>query len=141
MAILNVQFSPSVHHKMLLHLSHLMDLVTRFQWGAIRSFHARVLKAMEQGVATWESDLQLYQTGLLLSSQELPARDSSLSFASNKCFSVDKESVCKDWNCTSCRTPCSSDRLRLCFICKVPDHKAPACPKHRCSPTCTWNHN
>ena len=135
------QSSPSVHHKMLLHLSHLMDLAACFQWGAVRSFHARVLKVMEQGVATWESDLQHYQTGLLLPSQKLPARGSSLSFASNKRPSVNKESVCKDWNFTSCHTPCSSDHLHLCFTCKVPDHTAPACPKHCCSPTCTWNHN
>ena len=132
-----LQSSPSMHHKMLLHLSHLMDLASRFQWGVIRSFHARVLKAMEQGVATWESDLQHYQTGLLLPSQELPARGSSLSFSSNKRPSANKESVCKDWNFTLCCTPYCSDRLHLCFICNVPDHKALACPKHHCSPTCT----
>ena len=34
--------------KMLAHLSHLMDLASRFQWPAVRAHHARVLKAMEQ---------------------------------------------------------------------------------------------
>ena len=60
--------------KMLAHLSYLMDLASRFQWPAVRAYHARVLKAMEQGIATWDSDLYRFQTGLLLPSQEIASR-------------------------------------------------------------------
>ena len=123
--------------KMLAHLSHLMDLASRFQWPAVRAYHARVIKAMEQGSATWDSDLYRFQTGLLLPSQEISSRPQSNSSGSKK---ISKESICRDWNLSSCRQPCPSGRLHHCLVCKVADHKALVCPKHRCSPTCTWNH-
>ena len=124
--------------KMLAHLSHLMDLASRFQWPAVRAYHARVLKAMEQGTATWDSDLYRFQTGILLPSQEISSRLISSAPAGNKRST--RESICRDWNLSSCRQPCPSGRLHQCLVCKVADHKALVCPKHRCSPTCTWNH-
>ena len=39
---------------MLYHLTHLMDLASGFQWPAVRDFHSRVLKAIEQGATAWE---------------------------------------------------------------------------------------
>ena len=124
--------------KMLNHLSHLMDLASRFQWPAVRAYHARVLKAMEQGTATWDSDLYRFQTGLLLPSQEISSRPAVTPPSGGK--KVSKEPICRDWNLSSCRQPCPLGRLHQCLICKVTDHKALVCPKHRCSPTCTWNH-
>ena len=47
------QAPPSQQPPMLSHLSHLMDLASRFQWAAVRAYHARVLKAIEQGSSTW----------------------------------------------------------------------------------------
>ena len=123
--------------KMLAHLSHLMDLASRFQWPAVRAYHARVLKALEQGSATWDSDLFCFQTGLLLPSQEISSHLPTPSAGRKK---ISKESICRDWNLSSCRQPCPSGRLHHCLVCKVADHKALVCPKHRCSPTCTWNH-
>ena len=52
-------------------LSHFMDLASRFQWSAIRAYHGRILKALEQGTTTWSADFTRFQTGLLLPSQEL----------------------------------------------------------------------
>ena len=124
--------------KMLAHLSHLMDLASRFQWPAVRAYDARVLKAMEQGTATWDSDLYCFQTGILLPSQEISSRLISSAPAGNKRNT--RESICRDWNLSSCRQPCPSGCLHQCLVCKVADHKALVCPKHRCSPTCTWNH-
>ena len=40
------QAPPSQQPPMLSHLSHLMDLASRFQWAAVRAYHAHVLKAI-----------------------------------------------------------------------------------------------
>ena len=128
--------------KMLAHLSHLMDLASHFQWPAVRAYHARVLKALEQGSATWDSDLYRFQTGILLPSQEISSHPPTP--AGHK--KISKESVCRDWNLSSCHQPCPSGRLHHCLVCKVDDNKALVCPKHRCleprmtTPSCSITH-
>ena len=116
------------------HLSHLMDLVNRFQWSVIRAYHGRILKALEKGTTTWSADFTRFQTGLLLPSQELPHGPPSNPTPRRAARRGQKELVCKDWNFLAC---CPNDCPHHCLVCKSPDHKAPACPKHNCSPSCT----
>ena len=51
------------------HLYILMDLATRFQWSAVWAFHGCILRALEQGSVSWQSDFSRFQVGLFLSSQ------------------------------------------------------------------------
>ena len=133
--------SVSQQPAMLSHLYPLMDLASRFQWPAVRAFHSWVLKALEQGSTTWDSDFSRFQTGIFLQSQELSQPSTS---QASKVLPPrrrpDKDSVCKEWNFSNCNTPCVNDKFHVCFICKANDHRAPSCPKHRCSPSCTWTH-
>ena len=134
--------SVSQQPAMLSHLYQLMDLASRFQWPAVRAFHSRVLKALEQGSTTWGSDFSRFQTGIFIQSQEL-----SQPFSSQASKVIpprkrpDKDSVCKEWNFSNCTAAFVNDKFHVCFICKANDHRALSCPKHHCSATCTWNHS
>ena len=134
--------SVSQQPAMLSHLYQLMDLASRFQWPAVRAFHSRVLKALEQGSTTWGSDFSRFQTSIFIQSQELSQPSSS---QASKVIPPrkrpDKDSVCKEWNFPNCTAPCVNDKFHVCLICKANDHRALSCPKHRCSAPCTWNHS
>ena len=91
---------------MLSHLSHLMDLASRFQWTAVRAFHSHVLKTIEQAITTWHSDFTRFETGILLPLQELVTHTmASTSRSGNNHKKIDKESVCKEWNFSACDMP------------------------------------
>ena len=122
------------------HLSHLMDLASCFQWSAVRAYHGQILKALEQRTTTWSADFTRFQTGLLFPSQELPHGPPFNPKPRRAVRHGQKELVCKDWNFLACSFPCLNDHPHHCLVCKSPDHKAPACPKHNCSPSCTWRH-
>ena len=122
------------------HLCHLMDLASRFQWSAVRAYHERILKALEQGTTAWSADFTCSQTGLLLPSQELPHGPPSNPTPRRAVRRGQKELVCKDWNFLACSFPCPNDHPHHCLVCKSTYHKAPACPKHNCFPSCTWDH-
>ena len=127
---------------MLSHLEHLMDLASRFQWPAVRAFHSRVLKAIEQGATARGADFSRFQTGILVPSQELPFPTTNPVIKNSVITKkIEKDSICKDWNFSGCNSPCATDKIHICLICRLTDHKAPACPKHHCSPSCTWNYS
>ena len=54
------------------HLYTVMDLATRFQWSAVRAFHGCILRALEQGFISWQSDFSRFRIGIFLPFQELP---------------------------------------------------------------------
>ena len=112
--------SAPLQSSMLDHLAYFMDLATRFQRPAVRAYHARVLKALEQGTTTWHSDLTRLQTRLFLPSQEV----SSVSDSSSSSPSSSNITICKDWNFSTCPSPCPSQRNSICFICKLSDQTA-----------------
>ena len=102
---------------MLQHLHHLMDLATSFQWPAVKVFHSRVLKAIEQGIITCDSYFSGFQIGILVPSQEIvQAQSFTLTKPSAIRQRPDKDSICKDWNFSTCIFPCFSDKHHVCFV-------------------------
>ena len=75
-----------------------MDLATRFQWSAVCAFHGRILRALEEGSVSLQSDFSRFQVGLFLPSQELPVHASK----PRPIKAAGRDSPCRAWNFSSC---------------------------------------
>ena len=119
------------------HLYTLMDLATRFQWSAVRAFHGRILRALEQGSVSWQSDFSRFQVGLFCPLKNVLSM--SLSHAQPKLLIGILLAVLGIF--------LPADYLAHKIIhtsalfAKRVTHKAIDCCKHRCSASCTWPHH